>query len=467
MVITFHGAARTVTGSKHLITTDSGKNILLDCGLYQGRGKETYPLNKHFNFNPAAINTVILSHAHIDHSGNIPNLIKQGFMGKVICTPATRQLCELMLLDTAHVQENDLKYLNKRRIKKGEKPVEPIYNEADVARAMKHFVELPLNTKYKISDEVEFHFTEVGHILGSASVNLTIKSRTGEQKVFFSGDIGRYHDVIMKPPETFPQADYIICESTYGNRLHPMPEESENVLLGIVLETCAVKKGKLIIPAFSLGRTQEVVYALNNLKNKGLLPDIHVYVDSPLSVSATEIMRQHVNAYNDELQSILKNDKDSFGFPGLKYIRDAAASKKLNELPEPCIIISASGMAEAGRIKHHIKNNISHKRNTILLVGYCTEDSLGGRLMAGRKEVHIFGDFFDVKADVRVMNEYSAHADYNEMLHFLSCQDKRKVKKIFLVHGEYETQVDWRETLLRNGFNHVEIPEVLSEWTLN
>jgi metallo-beta-lactamase family protein len=467
MIITFHGAARTVTGSKHLITTGSGKKILLDCGLYQGRGKDTYPLNKNFSFNPAAIDTLILSHAHIDHSGNIPNLVKQGFSGKIICTPATRQLCELMLMDTAHIQENDLKYLNRRRAKRGERPVEPLYDEDDVAKAMELFEELPFNTIHKIDEETEFNFTEVGHILGAAAVNMKTKENGKEQKLFFTGDIGRHHDNIMKQPSAFPQADYIICESTYGNRLHPLPEESEKILLSIVLETCAFKKGKLVIPAFSLGRTQEIVLALNNLKNKGLLPAVKVYVDSPLSIGVTQIMRQHVHEFNDEISALLKTDADPFDFPGLVYIRDASESKKLNDIEEPCIIISASGMAEAGRIKHHITNTISEKRNTILMVGYCTEDSLGGRLIAGRKEVKIFGDYFDVKAEVQVMNEYSAHGDYNEMLQFLSCQEKSKVKKVFLVHGEYETQQDWRATLMKNGFSSVEIPEMLSEWILN
>jgi len=467
MTITFHGAARTVTGSKHLLTTDGGKKILLDCGLYQGRGKDTYPLNEHFNFNPEEIDAMILSHAHIDHSGNIPNLVKQGFKGKIYCTPATRQLCELMLIDTAHVQQNDLKYLNMRRSKKGELPVLPIYNEEDVKRSLHHFQELPLDENFHLNDEVDFHFTEVGHILGSGCVNLTVKTKQGERKIFFSGDIGRYHDRIMNPPAPFPQADYILCESTYGNRLHPLPEESEKVLLQIVLQTCVAKKGKLIIPAFSLGRTQEVVYALNNLKNRGELPQLNVYVDSPLSVSATEIMRQNLKSLNDEIQNLIRTDSDPFGFPGLTYIRDAEESKKLNELDQPCIIISASGMAEAGRIKHHIKNSISNHKNTILLVGYCTPDSLGGRLMAGQKEVRIFGDTYEVKAEVHIMNEYSAHGDYNEMLQFLSCQDKSLVKQIFLVHGEYAVQQDWKKTLIANGFKNVEIPELLSEWAID
>jgi metallo-beta-lactamase family protein len=335
-----------------------------------------------------------------------------------------------------------------------------------VQKAMKHFEELPLNTPYKIDDETEFQFAEVGHIPGAVSVYLTLNSNGIVQKLFFSGDIGRYHDSIMRPPAVFPQADYILCESTYGNRLHPPSEESEKILLNIILETVAFKKGKLIIPAFSLGRTQEIVLALNNIQNKGLLPPVKVYVDSPLSVSVTELMRRHVHSFNDEIASIMKTDADPFDFPGLTYVREASESKKLNSIEGPCIIISASGMAEAGRIKHHIKNTISDKRNTILMVGYCTEESLGGRLIAGRKEVRIFGDYFDVKAEIKVMNEYSAHADYNEMLQFLSCQDKSKVKKVFLVHGEYETQMDWRETLMKNGFGNVEIPERLSEWEL-
>lgn len=466
MKIAFHGAAQTVTGSKHLITTDSGKKILLDCGMFQGMGKETTDLNSHFGFSPAAIDTLILSHAHIDHSGLIPLLVKQGFRGKIYCTPATKDLCEVMLADTAHIQESDLRYLNKRRKEKKLPPIEVLYDQRDVDMAMSLMETIPYEQKFKLNEEVEFHYTDSGHILGSAAVNLSVKTKAGLKKIFFSADIGRPMDKILISPQPFPQAEIILCESTYGNRLHPSVEETEKKLFEVVFETCVIRKGKLIIPAFSLGRTQEVVYILNNMKNKGMLPSIMVYVDSPLSINATEIMRAHPESFNAEIKQVMKTDPDPFGFGGLKYIRDANESKTLNDLHEPCIIISASGMAEAGRIKHHILNNIGDSRNTIMLVGYCTPESLGGKLAAGNTEVRIFGKDYPVKSKVEVMNSYSAHGDYKEMLQYLSCQDPMAVKKMFLVHGEPETQKEWKVKLMNAGFQNIEIPERHSEWEI-
>lgn len=466
MKITFHGAARTVTGSKHLITLDNGKKFLLDCGFFQGHGSETDQLNRTFKFIPSEIDFLILSHAHIDHSGNLPNLVKQGFKGQIYCTPATADLCEIMLADTAHIQESDLKYINRARSEKGLGTIEPIYNLDDVNDTLDLLVKVPYRKNFMIDDDIQFMFTDSGHILGAAAVNLTIKEKGKSTRIFFSGDIGRPNDRILKAPEPFPQADYIICESTYGNRLHESTVDTEKRLLQVIRETCIENKGKIIVPAFSLGRTQEIVYALNNLKNAGKLPQLNVYVDSPLAINATGIMRRHPECFNEEMFNALSKDSDPFGFDHLFYINKAEESKKLNERKEPCIIISASGMAEAGRIKHHIKNNISDSANTILIVGYSTPDSLGGRLAAGNKEVSIFGKKYQVNARVEVMNSYSAHSDYKEMLDYLSCQEKEKVKKIFLVHGEYQVQVDWRETLLKTGFRNIEIPEMGSVWEL-
>ena len=463
MKIAFHGAAQTVTGSKHLLTTDSGRKILLDCGMFQGMGKETTDLNSHFGFSPAEVDALILSHAHIDHSGLIPYLVKQGFRGEIYCTPATKDLCEVMLADTAHIQESDLKYVNRRRKEKKLPPIAPLYNQGDVDLAMSLMQTVSYEEKHKLSEEVEFHYTDSGHILGSAAVNLSVKTKSGPKKIFFSADIGRPNDKILISPQPFPQAEVILCESTYGNRLHPSAEETEKKLFEVVFETCVIRKGKLIIPAFSLGRTQEVVYILNNMKNKGMLPSIMVYVDSPLSINATEIMRAHPESFNAEIIQVMKTDPDPFGFGGLKYIRDANESKALNDLHESCIIISASGMAEAGRIKHHILNNIGDSRNTIMMVGYCTPESLGGKLAAGNKEVRIFGKEYNVKAKVEVMNSYSAHGDYKEMLQYLSCQDPKAVQKMFLVHGELEVQTDWKATLMNAGFKNIEIPERHSE----
>ncbi|MFZ7116477.1 MAG: MBL fold metallo-hydrolase [Bacteroidota bacterium] len=467
MKISFHGAARTVTGSKHLLKLNSGLNILLDCGFFQGLGPETDTLNRHFGFDPAEVDILILSHAHIDHSGNIPLLVKQGFKGKIYCTAATHDLAAIMLADTAHIQENDLKYVNKKRAAKDKSPLQPIYTIEDVDAAMELFFTLPYRKEIEIAPDVKVSFTDSGHILGAAAVNLKIKENGKEIRLTFTGDIGRPGDKILKVPDVFPQAEYIICESTYGNRLHESTEDSEKNLLEIVRHTCVEKKGKLIIPAFSLGRTQEVVYVLNILKNAGLLPAIPVYVDSPLSVNATAIMKAHPECFNGEILKSLRQDPDPFGFENLHYIQQVKDSIALNDMDKPMIIISASGMADAGRIKHHIKNNIKDPKNTILLVGYCSPGSLGGRLAAGQKEVRIFGKEYEVLSEVVQMSSYSAHGDYKEMLQYLSCQKPAEIKEMFLVHGEHEVQVDWKEKLLDSGFKKITIPELHSTFEIN
>ncbi|MFM9027972.1 MAG: MBL fold metallo-hydrolase, partial [Bacteroidota bacterium] len=353
MKISFHGAARTVTGSKHLLHLDNGKKILLDCGLFQGRGAETDPMNRHFGFDPASIDYLILSHAHIDHSGNIPGLVKQGFKGRIYCTSATRDLAAIMLADTAHIQENDIGYLNEKRRRKKQTELKPLYTIHDVEKAMELFFTIPYRTSYKLEEGVEVLLTDSGHILGAAGVTLDITEHGKKTKIFFSGDIGRYSDMILKNPEPFPQADIILCESTYGNRLHEDSKATEEQLLDVVKRTCVQNKGRVVIPAFSLGRTQEVVYALNNLKNAEKLPPIKVYVDSPLSVNATTIMRAHPECFNEEILTGMRTDPDPFGFNDLHYVRRVEDSIRLNVLKEPAVIISAAGMAEAGRVKHH------------------------------------------------------------------------------------------------------------------
>ena len=452
------GAAQTVTGSKHIITVKSGKRLLLDCGMFQGMREEGEEMNRNMGFEAAEIDYLILSHAHIDHSGLIPKLVADGFSGPIYATPATWDLCSIMLADSAFIQKSDLKYPNRRREKKGEPLLEPLYTEEDVKKALSLFVEVPYRTEYKISDEISFNFTDQGHVLGSAAVNLTITEDEVIRTLTFTGDIGRPNDKILRGPDPFPQADYIICESTYGNRLHESSVGAEEHLLKIVKETCVIKQGKLIIPAFSIDRTQELVYALDRMENAGILPRIKVFVDSPLSVKATDIMRKHRECYNDELLNYLKKDDDPFGFSNLYYISDVAKSKELNELKEPCIIISASGMAEAGRIKHHIRNNVENPNNTILIVGYCSPFSLGGLLKAGEKEVKIFGEEFKVNAKVEVIDSYSAHADYSEMIGYLRCQNPKEVRKLFLVHGDTEAQEAFKTKLMNEGFEKVVIP---------
>jgi metallo-beta-lactamase family protein len=459
MKITFYGAAQTVTGSKHLITTEGGKNLLLDCGLFQGRGSETESLNRHFGFDPTTIDYLILSHAHADHAGNIPQLVKSGYTGPIFATPATIDLCRIMLADSAHIQEYDVQYLNKRRARKHQELLKPIYTIDDVNQALKQFVPVRLHELTRIDKELSFHFSEAGHILGSACVNVLVNEGNKIRKVFFSGDVGRYNDKILRAPEDFPQADIILMETTYGNRLHEHTNDAENRLLDIVIDTCVNRKGKVIIPAFSLGRTQEIIYALDRAHTEGKMPHVPVYVDSPLSINATEIMKKHTESFNGDILEYMVKDENPFGYDDVSYIRDVEDSKMLNESDDPCIIISASGMMEAGRIKHHIKNNIEDAKNTILIVGYVTPNSMGGRLKNGDTQVKIFGDLYNVNAKIEVIDSYSAHADADELIQFITCQNPKLTQNVFLVHGELEAATAFKERLEELGFSNIEIPE--------
>jgi metallo-beta-lactamase family protein len=466
MKIKFIGAAREVTGSKHLITTNEGKRILLDCGMFQGKGMETDAMNRNLMFDPATIDYLILSHAHIDHSGLIPYIYKLGFRGSVICTNATRDLCSIMLADSGHIQELDMKWFNKKREKQGLKPVEPIYNQIDCEKCMELFIGVAFDRRFYINDKINVKFTNTGHMLGGAVVNLELLENGKKVHLAYTGDIGRPHNKIIHPPTAFPQCDYLITESTYGDRLHHEEKESEQDLLKIVVETCVDNGGKLIIPSFSIGRTQEIVYVLNDLFNKGLLPKIDVFVDSPLSVNATDIFRMHIECMNDDVKALMKYD-DPFGFNSLHYIKDVDESKALNDYQKPCIIISSSGMMEAGRVKHHVANNVSNWRNTILIVGYCTPTSLGARIQEpGLRYISIFGEIHEVKARIAKIEAFSGHGDYNEMKSFLSCQDTSQVKKTFLVHGEYEVQQKYAEILTNAGFHNIEIPKAGQEFVL-
>ena len=463
MKIAFHGAARTVTGSKHLLTLNNGKNYLLDCGMFQGLGAQTDVLNRNWGFEPSSVNTLILSHAHIDHCGLIPKLVKDGFRGKVYCTPATRELTNILLQDSARIQEEDTKMLNKNKAVQKQPYVRPLYDEADAARAMEHFVEVEYDKWFTIDENIQLLYTDAGHIIGSAAVHLKITEDGKESHLTFSGDVGRYRDVILRSPETFPQADYILIESTYGSSLHGEADSTPELLEQWIRHTCLEKKGKLIIPAFSVGRTQELLFALNQLEVAGHLPDLDYFVDSPLSIAATEVLKKYPQYFNATIQKILETDKDPFAFKGLRFIESVEESKQLNYRNAPCVIISASGMADAGRVKHHISNNIENSKNTILLVGYCEPHSLGGRLMAGAKEVHIYGIFHQVNAEVGSIRSMSAHGDYDDLSQFLSTQDPKQVKKLFIVHGEYEVQQEFQRRLIKKGFADVEIPALHSE----
>lgn len=459
MKIAFHGAARTVTGSKHLITLKNGKKILLDCGMFQGMGHETDALNRDFGFDPQEITYMVLSHAHIDHSGLIPRLVKMGFGGHIFCTAATRDMAEILLLDSAEIQEDDVKFTNKKMAKEGLPYIQPLYSVEDAKRAIYFLKPMGYDTWTNIDPDIQLMFTDAGHIVGAASVHLRITENGKTEQISFSGDIGRYNDAILKSPAVFPQADYILLESTYGSTLHADAAPADNELLRYIHETCVQKRGKLIIPAFSVGRTQELLYALNKAQLKGTLPKVEIFVDSPLSNEATAVTKAHPEVFNREVSNILKSDDDPFDFPGLRYIKTVDESKGLNYRKEPCVIISASGMAEAGRVKHHIANNIDEPQNTILIVGYCEPQSLGGRLMRGAKEVSIYGTRFQVNAEVGVIRSMSAHGDYEDLSQWLACQHPKDVKKLFLVHGEYDVQQIFRNWLLKKGFPEIEIPD--------
>lgn len=461
MTIQFLGAANEVTGSKHLITTRSGKRILLDCGMYQGKGMETDAANRDLGFDPKTIDCVVLSHAHIDHSGLLPYIYKLGFRGDIISTPATRDLCAIMLQDTAFIQAQDIRWYNKKMDRLHKPKVQPLYDNNHVERCMQHFVTVGYGRRYRLFDGVYLTFTNSGHMLGSAVCSFEIEEEGEVKRIAYTGDIGCAKSHILCSPQPFPQCDYLICESTYGDRLHDDALVSEEELLGVVDSTCVYKKGKLLIPSFSVGRTQEIVYVLNKLYNDGRLPHIPVYVDSPLSVNATHIFRMYLGELNEEVQDDLRFDDDPFGFNTLRYITDIRESKALNHNPNPCIIISASGMLEAGRIKHHVANHISDPSTTILIVGYCTPTSLGARIQnPDLKWISIFGFDHKIKAQVSKIEGFSGHGDYKEMIDYLTRSvNVEAVRRTFIVHGELAAQETYKDHLYEAGFRNIEHPE--------
>lgn len=464
MKIKFCGAAQEVTGSAHLITLNDGYNILLDCGLYQGNDKTMEKFNEKWQFNPADINCLVVSHAHIDHTGRIPKLVADGFRGKIYSTHATRDLCAIMLLDSAKIQEGDAEYDNKKR-RHNEPEVQPLYSIRDAQRSMQHFSSFGYETWFHVHPNVRVMFRDAGHILGSASVTLEIKEDGRTTMIGFTGDIGRPHRPILGDPLPMPEVDYLICESTYGDRLHEAAPGEVEHFLEIIHSTCVEKKGKLIIPAFSVGRTQEIVYMLDQLHKAGRLPHIPVFVDSPLSVNATAVFVNHPECFDEELHEYMMNDENPFGFNSLFYIRDVEASKQINKSEKPCIIIAASGMMNAGRIKHHVANGIENHRNTVLIVGYCSPGTLGAELRNGAKSIHVFGEYKQVLARVEVMDGFSAHGDRDEMLDMIKNQTP-SAKKVFLVHGTTDRQEPWKAHLLANGFQSVEIPGLGDEYVL-
>ncbi len=457
MTISFHGAARTVTGSKHLISMQNGYQILLDCGMFQGMGYRERELNGNLGFDAAKISLLILSHAHIDHSGLIPKLVAEGFTGRILCTQATRELSEILLVDSAEIQAHQLK----------ENDLSPYYTTDNVYASLKQFEVIKMDEWKQCSPDLEVLLTETGHLAGSAAIHLKIMEAGKETTISYSGDVGRSRHTLLKPAAIFPQAEYIILESTYGDKHHNLLVNNLDLLLKHIEYTCIEKKGKLIIPAFSVGRTQELLFMLNQLELEKRLPDLKYFVDSPLSLKATEIIKSHVTEFNDHLQKILVIDDDPFLFQGLKLVEAVEDSIRLTNYTEPCVIISSSGTADAGRVRHHIKACVGEKKNTLLFSGYCSPDSLGGKLLSGAAQVSIFKDVYEVMADIDQLKGLSAHGDCDDLCNFVACQDPGMVRGVFLVHGEWKVQEILASKLKARGFYPVKIPEHHEMITLN
>lgn len=438
MKLTFWGAAGTVTGSMHLVETGD-KRYLLDCGLYQGRRREADQKNRHLPFPASSIDAVILSHAHIDHCGNLPTLVKNGFSGPILTTPATIDLCNWMLRDTAHIQEKDAEFVNKRLEKRQSKGLEnglvtPLYTMADAERTLPLFHPVPYHTPHSLAPGVSYESYDAGHILGSSCLVLHDSSNGSHVRLAFSGDVGRPHLPIIRDPEPMPPADYLILESTYGGRLHKSVSHVVNKLADVVNRT-AGRGGRIIVPAFAVGRTQQLVLLLHQLANEKRIPNIPIFVDSPLAINITAVHRDHPECFDEETREYLIHGEDPFGFRRLQYVREAADSKKLNDLHGPFVVISASGMAEQGRILHHLRNNIEDGRNTVLITGYQAQDTLGRKLVEKWPEVNIFGEPMRVRAEIASLDELSAHADQKELLDWIQPLAPH-LRQVFLVHGE-------------------------------
>jgi metallo-beta-lactamase family protein len=457
MKLTFWGAAGTVTGSMHLVESE-GKRFLLDCGLYQGRRKDADCKNRHLPFPASSIDGVILSHAHIDHSGNLPTLVRNGFAGPIYTTPATIDLCNWMLRDTAHIQEKDAEFLNKRHDKRKAMGlenghVEPLYGMADAERTLPLFQPVPYHSPQLLASRLNYVAYDAGHILGSSCVVLQEDADGAPVRLAFSGDVGRPNLPIIRDPEPMPAADYLIMESTYGGRLHKHVEHVVNKLQAVVTRTAA-RGGRIIVPAFAVGRTQQLVLLLHQLANEKRIPNIPIFVDSPLAVNVTAVHRDHPECFDDETRAYLSNHEDPFGFRRLQYIRDVEESKKLNDLHGPFVVISASGMCEQGRILHHLRNNIEDPRNTVLITGFQAQDTLGRKLVEKWPEVRIFGEPMRVRAEIASLDELSGHADQQELLDWFAPMAP-SVRKIFLVHGEPQQSATLAKLL--NSRYHLEV----------
>jgi len=460
--ITFMGAAQTVTGSMHMLEIN-GARILLDCGLFQGRRQESFEHNRNLPFDTQGLDVLILSHAHIDHSGNIPNLVSSGYKGNIYATSATRDLCSAMLLDSAHIQESDTAYVNKKHKRKGLPPVEPIYTVEDARASLDGFVSIDYHRPFAVAPGVVATFFDAGHILGSAITVLDVQENGRHYRLCFTGDLGRKDLPIIRDPEVVTGIDYLITESTYGDRQHESPGEAQDILCDVVQRTYD-RGGKVIIPAFAVGRTQEIVYDLHKRIDSGCIPALPVFVDSPLAINVTEIFRLHPECYDAEILQFLQQREDPFGFYRLHYTRTVEESKAINHMTEPCVVISASGMCEAGRILHHLKNNIGDPRNTVLFVGFQVENTLGRKILDGWKKVPIFGEQWPVRAEIMSIQGYSAHAGRNELLGYIQkVMEFGTLKRVFSVHGELGACQALAEELHEIGMRDVLIPERMQQ----
>jgi Predicted exonuclease of the beta-lactamase fold involved in RNA processing len=457
MKIQFNGAAQTVTGSQHLLEIN-GKKILLDCGLFQGHRQDFYDRNLHFDFDPKEITAVILSHAHIDHSGNLPNLVKSGFNGPIYSTPPTAALGEIMLADAAHIQEADAEYANKKNARRGEPPVDPLYTIEDAADASKLYYPIKYGDRFSPIPEVTAHFVDAGHILGSAAIVLEINDAGVKKKLWFSGDIGRFDMPLLRDPILpDPDVDYLLMECTYGDKPHPTIEEAYEEFKAVTIKTIR-RGGKLIIPAFAVGRTQDIVYFLNRMIDAGDIAPLPVYVDSPLAVEASKIFLQFPEYFDEETrQMMIEHRHPALDFKGLTYVGSVEQSKSLNDMKGPMVIISASGMAETGRILHHLRNNIENPANTVLIVGWQAPDTLGRRLAEGDRQIRIFGQLFDRRAEVATINGLSAHAGQDDLLKYAG-QVNGHAKQVFLVHGEPDKAAIFEDKLKEAGIGPVKYP---------
>src|SRR5262245_8017856 len=444
MRVHFYGATRTTTGSMYLLEVN-GRRLLLECGLYQGRREESIERNRTFPFAPADLDCVLLSHAHIDHCGNLPNLCRSGFNGNIYSTFATRDLAAIMLEDSAEIQKDDAEFLSKPRAKKGLPPVEPLYSATDAEKAVRQFVTFGYDRPMTVTEGVTVTFRDAGHILGAAQIVLDVREGGRSFRYLFSGDIGRGSDDILRDPQPVENVDFLQMEATYGNRVHSAKPEAGLELQRLVTETLS-RGGKVIIPAFAVGRTQQIVYELNQCIAEGKCITAPIFVDSPLSTNATEVYRLHPECFNEEIYKFLREKSNPFAMTNLTYIRDVAHSRKLNEIKGPAIIISASGMAEAGRIRHHLKNNIGQVENLILFIGYCAEHTLGAQILSGKTPVNIFGEPYEVRARVASIDAFSGHADKNELTHYVQALTG-EIKKVAVIHGEEDQCLAWGEAL--------------------